>query len=765
MILVFAVHAVVALVCLSGGERLGRRALLVGAIAPASIAFAFWQLATSDADALTATVSWLPALGLELDFRFDGFSVLMAGLICVVGVLVFLYSWSYFAERTGLPRFAAILVVFAGSMFGIVTADNLLLLVVFWELTSITSYLLIGFQDDSAGARASALQALLVTAIGGLAMLAGVVLLGSAAGTYSLSGILAAPPSGTASGIGLALVLVGAVTKSAQVPFHFWLPGAMAAPTPVSTYLHAATMVKAGIYVVARFAPVFAVLVAWWRPTIVLLGLATMLLGGWRALAQNDLKLLLAHGTVSQLGFMMVLVGWGTPEMTYAGMAMLVAHGLFKGALFMTAGAVEHHAHTRDLRRMSGIARELPWAFWMAVVAVAAMAGVPPLLGYASKEFALGGLVADTPWQVTAAVVVGSMLTVAYGIRFLWGAFATKPGLAPVPEQHGDASAVGLLIPVAVLTAGTVIGGVAVGLPDALVAAAARSVDALSSGFRLALWHGFGPPVVLSVVALVGGWLLWKWPLPVLRRLTSQAPEATRVYGESLIGINRAADRVVSTMQSGSLPVYLSVIVTVAVVAPGVLMVRHWRSLPEIAFAESPLQVVAVMVVVAAAVAVALVRRRLAAVLCLGAIGYGVAVLFVIQGAPDLALTQLLVETLALAFFVMVLSRLPLRFEVFRDAGGQAIRVIVASVVGLATMAFALWAASERTAPSLAGEFIARAGPEGGGRNVVNVILTDFRALDTLGEITVLVAAALGAIALIRAPMPTEDSELSEVGT
>ncbi|HUG74899.1 MAG TPA: hydrogen gas-evolving membrane-bound hydrogenase subunit E [Acidimicrobiia bacterium] len=765
MIVVFAVHAAVALVCLIGGERLGRRALLVGAIAPASIAFVFWQLATSDTDALTATVSWLPALGLELDFRFDGFSVLMAGLICGVGVLVFLYSWSYFSERTGLPRFAAILVAFAGSMFGIVTADNLLLLVVFWELTSITSYLLIGFQDDSAGARASALQALLVTTIGGLAMLAGVVLLGSAAGTYSLSGVLAAPPSGTASGIGLALVLVGAVTKSAQVPFHFWLPGAMAAPTPVSTYLHSATMVKAGIYVVARFAPVFAVLVVWWRPTIVVLGLATMLLGGWRALAQTDLKLLLAQGTVSQLGFMMVLVGWGTPEMTFAGMAMLVAHGLFKGALFMIAGAVDHHAHTRDIRRLSGIGRELPWAFGMAAVAVAAMAGVPPLLGYASKEFALGGLVSDTPWPVTGTVVVGSMLTVAYGLRFLWGAFATKPGVASEPEKHGYGSLVGLLIPVAVLTVGTVVGGVLVGIPDALVAAAARSVDALSAGFHLALWHGFGPPVVLSVVVLLGGWLLWKWPLPVLRRLTSRAPETTRVYGDSLVGLNRVADRVVSTMQSGSLPVYLSVIVTVAVVAPGVLMVRHWRSLPEIALAESPLQVVAVLVVVAAAVAVTLVRRRLAAVLCLGAIGYGVAVLFLIQGAPDLALTQLLVETLALAFFVMVLSRLPLRFEVFRDAGGQAIRVVVASVVGLATMAFALWAASERTAPSLAGEFIARAEPEGGGRNVVNVILTDFRALDTLGEITVLVVAALGAMALIRAPMPADDTEPSEAGT
>jgi multicomponent Na+:H+ antiporter subunit A len=357
------------------------------------------------------------------------------------------------------------------------------------------------------------------------------------------------------------------------------------------------------------------------------------------------------------------------------------------------------------------------------------------------------------------------MLTVAYGLRFLWGAFATKPEVAPMPEQHGHASTVGLLTPVAVLTAGSVVGGVVVGLSDALVAAAARSVDALSSGFHLALWHGFGPPVVLSVVALFGGWLLWKWPLPVLRRLTSRTPEATRVYGDSLVGLNRAADRVASTMQSGSLPVYLSVIVTVAVVAPGVLMVRHWRSMPDIAFAESPLQVVAVMVVVAAALAVTLVRRRLAAVLCLGAIGYGVAVLFLIQGAPDLALTQLLVETLALAFFVMVLSRLPLRFDVFRDAGGQAIRVVVASVVGLGTMAFALWAASERTAPSLAGEFIARAEPEGGGRNVVNVILTDFRALDTLGEITVLVVAALGALALIRAPMPTEDADPSEAGT
>lgn len=753
MITVLVIHAGIALVCLLAGGRLGRRALLLGALGPLSAVLLLVRWAFSGGDVVVESVDWLPAVGLDLTFRLDGFSALMVALVGGVGVLVFAYAGPYFGAKAGMGRFAGYLVIFAGSMFGLVTADNVLVLFVFWELTSVMSYLLIGFEDDNAGARSSALQALLVTAAGGLAMLAGLVLLAQAGGSYSVSALLSEPPTGGVVGPALVLVLVGAVAKSAQFPFHFWLPGAMAAPTPVSVYLHSATMVKAGIYVVARLAPVYALLVPWWRPTLAVIGLITMLVGGWRALKQNDLKQLLAQGTVSQLGFMMLLVGMGIPALTFAGMATILAHSLFKGALFMVAGIIDHQAHTRDIRRLSGLRGRMPAAFWVSVVAAASMAGVIPVFGFVSKEAALEGLVSGAEWWVTSGVVLGSMLTAAYGIRFLWGAFATKPvdREASLIGPEVEAPSFAFLGPAALLVVLSILGGLVPALFDGLVGSSATAVDALAGGERLALWHGFGLPLALSALALAGGWLLWRRPLPLLRALTGRVPEGARVYEGLLRGVNGLADRLTSILQNGSLPAYLVVIVGVAVVGPAVLMAMHWRQLPELVLAESPVQVVTATLVIGAAIGAVIAKRRLGAVLFLGAVGYGVAVLFVIQGAPDLALTQLLVETLALALFVLVLTRLPARFEVLATRIRRITRIGVSVAAGLAAMAFSLWMASGRVAPSLAPEFLARSEPEGGGRNVVNVILTDFRALDTLGEITVLALAAMGAIALVRA--------------
>ncbi len=753
MIAVLVVHAAVALVCFLAGGRLGRRALLLGALGPLSAVVLLVRWAFSGGGVVVESVDWLPAVGLDLTFRLDGFSALMVALVGGVGVLVFAYAGPYFGKREGLERFAAYLVVFAGSMFGLVTADNVLVLFVFWELTSVMSYLLIGFEDDNAGARSSALQALLVTAAGGLAMLAGLVLLAQAGGTYSLSALLAEPPTGGVVGPALVLVLLGAMAKSAQFPFHFWLPGAMAAPTPVSVYLHSATMVKAGIYVVARLAPVYALLVPWWGPSLAVIGLVTMLVGGWRALTRNDLKQLLAQGTVSQLGFMMLLVGMGIPALTFAGMAMILAHSLFKGALFMVAGIIDHQAHSRDIRRLSGLRLRMPATFWVSVVAVASMAGVIPVFGFVSKESALEGLVSGAEWWVTSGVVLGSMLTAAYGIRFLWGAFATKPVDREASLIGPEVQAPGLafLGPAALLVALSIVGGLVPALFDGLVGSSATAVDPMAGDQRLALWHGFGLPLALSALALAGGWLLWRRPMALLRALTGRVPEGARVYEVLLKGVNGVADRLTSILQNGSLPAYLVVIVGVAVVGPTVLMAMHWRQLPELVLAESPVQVVTAVLVIGAAIGAVIAKRRLGAVLFLGAVGYGVAVLFVIQGAPDLALTQLLVETLALALFVLVLTRLPARFEVLATRIRRFTRIGVSVAAGLAAMALSLWMASGRVAPSLAPEFLARSEPEGGGRNVVNVILTDFRALDTLGEITVLALAAMGAIALVKA--------------
>ena len=753
-----------ALVCFLAGGRLGRRALLLGALGPVSAVWLLISWAAAGGDVLVESVDWLPAVGLDLAFRLDGFSALMVALVGGVGVLVFAYAGPYFGRREGLERFAAYLVVFAGSMFGLVTADNVLVLFVFWELTSVMSYLLIGFQDDNAGARSAALQALLVTAAGGLAMLAGLVLLAQVGATYSLSALLAEPPTGAMVGPALVLILVGAMAKSAQFPFHFWLPGAMAAPTPVSVYLHSATMVKAGIYVVARLAPVYALLVPWWRPTLAVIGLVTMLVGGWRALTQNDLKQLLAQGTVSQLGFIMVLVGMGIPALTFAGMAMILAHASFKGALFMVAGIIDHQAHTRDVRRLSGLRHRMPATFWVSVVAVASMAGLPPLLGFVSKEAAFEGLVGNAEWWVTTAVVLGSMLTVSYGLRFLWGAFATKnldPETAIGPEV--SAPSYSFLGPAALLVALTVVGGLVPALFDGLAVASAGALGPLVEDDHLALWHGFGLPMVLSGLALFGGWMLWRRPVARLSAITGKAPEGARVYERTLSGINGLADRLTTALQNGSLPVYLVVIVGVAVVGPTVLMAMHWRHVPDLVLAESPIQVVTALLVMGGAVGAIIAKRRIGAVLFLGSVGYGVAVLFVIQGAPDLALTQLLIETLALALFVLVLTRLPTRFEVLVTRIRRFTRIGVSVAAGLAAMGLSIWMVSGRVAPSLAPEFLARSESEGGGRNVVNVILTDFRALDTLGEITVLALAAMGAIALVRARIADEpDQETGE---
>jgi multicomponent Na+:H+ antiporter subunit A len=752
VLVVLTLSAFVAAACGLFGRRLSRRVFLLGALAPGAIVAWLVTSLASPEEVVIERLTWVPALGLMFDMKLDGLSTVMSLLIGGIGVLVFVYAWGYFDEREDLGPFAAYLVVFAAAMFGVVVADNLLLLFVFWELTSVMSYLLIGFNDTSAAARTGALQALLVTGLGGLALLAGIVLLAQAAGSYSMSQLLADPPTTTSAMAGLALALLGAFTKSAQFPFHFWLPGAMSAPTPVSAYLHSATMVKAGIYLITRLAPVYAVLAAWWRPALVGVGLVTMVVGGWRALTQVDLKLLLAQGTVSQLGFIVVLVGVGIPELTFAGVAMIVAHAVFKATLFMVAGIVDRRAESRNILRLNGLGSAMPATFGLAIVATSAMVGIPGLLGFVSKEAAFEGLIHEGLWGITVGVAIGSTLTVAYGLRFVWGGFFSKSADLIDGEYVGRElkPPVGsLLIAPVCLAVVTVAAGVGPGLVDGLVGAGAGAVDDTAASYHLAAWHGFGLPLLLSASAIALGWLLWRRPPTRLRRLTRMVPEAGRVYASTITGVNRLADRVTTTLQGGSLPVYVAVMMVVTIVAPGVLLIRHWLPNPGLTFAESPVQVLTAGLVVVAALATISVRRRMAAVLFLGAVGYGVAVLFVIQGAPDLALTQLLIETLVLTLFVLVLRVLPEEFGISQSRLRRMSRVAISVGMSVFAGAFAWMAAAGRRAPSLAGEYLARAEPEGGGTNVVNVILTDFRALDTLGEIAVLATVAMGAIGLL----------------
>ncbi|MDQ3385071.1 MAG: DUF4040 domain-containing protein [Actinomycetota bacterium] len=731
--------------------------LLLCALAPAAtVAWAGARAAgVLDGRPVTEATPWVPRLGLELSFRLDGFALLMVALVSGVGVAVFAYAWRYFSARPDLGRFAGVLTAFAGSMLGLVLTDNLLVLYVCWELTSVTSYLLIGFEDTKAPARAAALQALLVTGAGGLAMLGGFVLLGQAAGTYTFSQILAAPPTGPTVGIAAALVLAGAFTKSAQVPFHFWLPGAMAAPTPVSAYLHSATMVKAGVYLIARFAPALAPIVAWWRPVVVGVGLVTMLVGGLSALRQHDVKLLLAHGTVSQLGFLVALFGAGWEEATFAAAALLLAHGLFKATLFMTVGIVDHAAHSRDLRRLSGLHSALRPVAVVAAIATASMAGIPPFLGFVAKEAGLEAVLHEGSRGIAVllGIVAGSALTAAYGARYVWGAFATKRDAtgAPVAPTPAEPQRLGILVPALVLTAATVVLGAMPGVVDPLVTAAASSLDPRVEGVHLKLWHGLTLALGLSTLAVAVGAALF-FGRDRVARLQGALPSlssGTDVYQAVLGATLRFADRVTGVVQSGSLPRYLQVTLVTLLALPGLALLRGPGLPAGLPLAESPLQVVVAALVIGAAVGAAAARRRFAAVLCLGGVGYGVAVLFVVQGAPDLALTQLLVETLAVVIFVLVLRHLPERFAQTPRRISRVARALIAGGVGVFVASFAVIAGSARQDPSISGELLARSLPEGGGRNVVNVILVDFRGLDTLGEITVLAVAALGIASLV----------------
>lgn len=718
----------------------------------------------------TEQVDWVPGLGLTLGLRLDGFAFLMVGLVAGIGVLVFVYARAYFHDGPVVGRFAATLLIFSGSMFGLVLSDNLFALFLFWELTSITSFLLIGTEDDKAAARAGALQALLITGAGGLAMLGGFILLGQAAGTSSMSELFADPPSGTTVNVALVLVLVGALTKSAQVPFHSWLPRAMNAPTPVSAYLHSATMVKAGVYLVARFSPAFADAPTW-RPVVVSLGLASMLVGGYRALRQHDIKLVLAYGTISQLGFMMVLFGVGTEEAVFAGCTLLVAHGLFKAALFMLVGVVDHQTHTRDLRVLDGLGRRWPVVATTAGVVAASMAGLPPLLGFIAKEEALVGLdkikYGWGPW-VLAGAVVGSALTVAYSARFLWGTFgpAERDELRDDElrddESHALPEPVGaeaphpsrlFVAPAVLLAALTLLFGLAPGPVDAVVG---RAFSSLWFGEpapdQLALWKGFKLALWLSVGAIGAGYLLFRWRRAVeaIQGRVPRLPSAQGGYDRTLRGALEGSDVVTGVVQNGSLPVYVGVILTTVVVAPVVPLLGGF-DLPEVSSHSALAQAFVGAVMVTAALAATRIRRRFAAVVLVGAVGYGMAALFVIQGAPDLAITQLLVETLSLAVFVLVFRHLPDRFPRAEIPFSQAPRVAIAVAAAVFTFVMTLATTGARTAPAVSDEYLERAAPEGGGNNVVNVIIVDFRGLDTLGEIVVLAVAALGVAAIVRA--------------
>ncbi len=762
MIVILIAHALAALAAPELVKRLGRKAFLPLALVPAgAVVWAVWHTgAISDGGARYEVYSWVPAIQMELAFRLDPLSLLMTFVAAGVGAVVLAYCARYFSDdEDALGRFAAVLVAFAGAMLGLVLSDDLLLLYVFWELTTVLSFLLVGHQSDRAGARRAAVDALIVTTFGGLAMLVGAVIVGEAAGTYRISEILAQPPeSSVLVSVGVALLLLGAITKSALVPFHFWLPGAMAAPTPVSAYLHAAAMVKAGVFLVALLAPIFSDVVPW-REMVLVLGLLTMLIGALRALRQSDLKLLLAYGTVSQLGLLIVLVGQGSRDVALAGLGLLVAHALYKSSLFLVVGIIDKSTGTRDLRVLSGIGRARPRLAAIAALAAASMAGVPLFAGFGAKEIAFDALLhGDTIDQLTLAVIlVGVALTAAYAVRFVWGAFASKPG---VPDRRCRSADAAFEAAPALLAIGGLVVGIGFAQFDGLLGLYADTLpSALDEPLHLAAWHGFGLPLLLSLGSLAIGVAIWwsqvrKTVPPAGGAEPEIGPrrhgyEARDAYVATVSFTERLSVRAARATQSGSLPVYLmtilivlaaSVLAAVIVGAPWDVDLYLWDSPPS--------GLIAVLIILAAFLTLQ-ARRRLKAVLLTGVIGYAVAVLFALQGAPDLALTQFLVETVTLVVVVLVLRRLPSHFTgTVSQRGRRRLHVVLGISVGTLMAVMTVLAAGAREAAPVS-ELMAVASELAGGNNIVNVTLVDIRAWDTMGELAVLVVAATGVTSLL----------------
>ena len=756
------VVAHLAVACLAPllARLLGSRAFWLVALLPAA-AFGWLVSLTPLVVAgvvVSESVPWIPTLGVTLDARIGVVQWVLGLIVTGVGALILFYCRWYFKPSPAATRCLGLMTAFAGVMLGLVTADNLVLLYVYWELTTVFSYLLVGNDYTRRANRSAATTALIVTTVGGLAMLVGLVILGVTAGTLSLAAILSAPPPGLLPGLGALLMLVGALSKSALAPFHFWLPGAMAAPTPVSAYLHAAAMVKAGVYLVMVLAPVFAT-VPGWRPAVCALGAATMLLGGWRSLRQVDLKLLLAYGTVSQLGFLVLLSGLGTRSAALAALAMTVAHALFKSTLFLTVGIIDHATGTRDLTKLSGLGRRAPALAVAAGLAAASMAGLPPLLGFISKESALeslvhlvddgGGIGAPPGLAVllVAAVVTGSALTMAYSLRFVWGAFADRPGVSTDWHDQGQGIRLAPYLLAALCLAGGFLGGPLTRLYEGYAA----TVPTGTPGYGLALWHGFTPPLALSAVALASGlWLfVRREAVEGLQATFPHFVDADEWYKRSMRLLDGLGVEVTARVQSGSVAAYLGLILTVVLAGVGgtLLFATSWPA--RVVWFDNVGQVLVGAVMVTAALLAAMARGRVRAVLLVGVTGYGAGLLFLLHGAPDLALTQILVESVTLVVFLLLMRHLPKYFTDRPLRSARWLRVLLAVGTGATVTGFAVLTAAARRHPPASEVLQTAAKDFGYGNNIVNVILVDTRAWDTIGEISVLAIAATGVASLI----------------
>ena len=726
------------------------------------------------------TIHWMPSIGLDLAFRLDGFAWMFAVMISVIGVLVCLYARYYMSPEDPAARFYAMLLAFMGAMLGVVMSGNLLQLVVFWELTSLASFLLIGYWYHRTDAQRGARMALVVTGAGGLCLLAGVVLLGQIVGSFQLDDVLASGDRIKAHAwypATLALIAIGALTKSAQFPFHFWLPRAMAAPTPVSAYLHSATMVKAGVFLLARFWPVLSGTDEWFW----LIGGAggiTLLLGAYLAMFQNDLKRLLAYSTISHLGLITLLLGLNSPLAAVAAVFHIMNHATFKASLFMAAGIVDHETGTRDLRRLNGLIRSMPRTGALALIATAAMAGVPLLNGFLSKEmfFSETVFLSASPaieWTLPVLATVASLFAVVYSLRFGYDIFFGPPStdLPRTPEEAPR----WMRMPIFFLVTACVIVGVAptFAIGKVLDAAALPVVGGTLPAYSLALWHGFNLPLAMSLVAIGGGIVGYVWLRAMQERGRLVLPplisrwNGRELFESTMLAITRGARDVLNACTTRHLQPQLFIVIATSVVLASFAargFTLSWGDRPRVpaSYAFVVLWIIGMICAVGAAATAK--YHRLVAITLMGGSGLVTCLTFAWFSAPDLALTQIVVEVVTTMLFLLGLRWLPMRMEkpgeraTLRDRARRVRDLALAVVVGggLATLSFAFLT---RPAPqSISPFFLGNALPGGGGTNVVNVMLVDFRAFDTMGEITVLGAVGLTVYALLRRFRPPAES-------
>ena len=741
--------------------RAGRNSCAIFTALPTALSLIMLLLlapSVMDGQVIAVELAWLPQLGLSVAFFLDGLGLLFAAMILGVGLLITLYARFYLSGDDPMGQFYTFLLLFQGAMLGIVLSDNILLLLVFWELTSLSSFLLIGYWKHLPEGRQGARMALAVTGGGGLAMIAGMLILGEIAGSYKLSDILLQGEAIRASEWympALILILLGAFTKSAQFPFHFWLPHAMAAPTPVSAYLHSATMVKAGVFLMARMWPVLAGTDAWFY-IVATTGLVTMVLGALIALFKDDLKALLAFSTVSHLGLLTMLLGFGTPMAAVVAVFHIINHLTFKAALFMTAGIIDHEAHTRDIKRLGGLRTLMPVTFVIGALAALSMAGIPLLNGFLSKELMLEEAAhtawAGSPYALPALATLGALLSVAYSFRFVGHVF-----LGPVREDYPHKPhdpPFGLWVAPALLVGLVVLIGLLPHIVEPLVRVAAGAVTggALPE-FHLKIWHGVTPALFMSAIAVLGGAALLAIHRPLDRAWSAaRRPEAKAIFDSLVGGAAGLSQRFTQLTHDGAMSRYLAIFVA----STTVLGYLAWRGggLPAATrdlLPVPPLVLVGwVLLLVATGSVVLMHRDRFRALVVIGVIGLTVSVGFVYLSAPDLALTQISVETVTIMLLLLALHYMP-KVSPVESSVGRRIRdgvIAVAAGAGVGALAYMFLL---RDTPSISEYHLANSYEGGGGTNVVNVILVDFRGYDTYGEIIVLGIAGLIIYAVMQA--------------